>query len=180
MKGTFGLGATIDALDGELPSVVFQWDAETEILSAGMRAVEGSRGLTGSVELEDRKGSVITLGDVARITDSIEEVRSISQLDGETAISLMIRKQSGTNTVAVSDRVQDRLARIQEGLPPGVLPPSITTSTALNKTSGISSMHAGLASPEMFALVEVMPSCKRASMCCTIGLLEILMPTVRL
>ena len=72
------------------------------------------------IVLAYREGSVITLGDVARITDSIEEVRSITQLDGETAISLMIRKQSGTNTVAVSDRVQERLARIQEGLPPGV------------------------------------------------------------
>ena len=61
MKGTFGLGAKIDALDGGLPSVVFQWDAETEILSGMLQGVEGGRGLTGSVELEDRKGSVITL-----------------------------------------------------------------------------------------------------------------------
>jgi HAE1 family hydrophobic/amphiphilic exporter-1 len=72
------------------------------------------------IVLAYRDGAVITLGDVARITDSIEEVRSLTQLDGETSISLMIRKQSGTNTVAVSDRVQERLARIQDGLPPGV------------------------------------------------------------
>ena len=72
------------------------------------------------IVLAYREGSVVTLGDVARITDSIEEVRSQTRLDGETAISLMIRKQSGTNTVTVSDRVQERLARIQEGLPPGI------------------------------------------------------------
>ena len=61
MKGTFGLGAKIAPLDGELPSVVFRWDAETEILSGVLEGVEGGRGLTGSVELEDRKGSVVTL-----------------------------------------------------------------------------------------------------------------------
>jgi HAE1 family hydrophobic/amphiphilic exporter-1 len=72
------------------------------------------------IVLAYRDGAVITLGDVARITDSIEEVRSLTELDGETSISLMIRKQSGTNTVAVSDRVHERLVAIREGLPPGV------------------------------------------------------------
>jgi len=47
VKGTFGLGAKIDPLDGGLPSVVFHWDAETEILSGVLQGVEGSRGLTG-------------------------------------------------------------------------------------------------------------------------------------
>ncbi len=36
---------------------------------------------------------------------------------GENAISMMIRKQSGTNTVEVVDRVMARLDRIKEGLP---------------------------------------------------------------
>jgi len=69
------------------------------------------------IVLAYREGSVVTLGDVARISDAIEEVRSQTRLDGETAISLMIRKQSGTNTVTVVDRVRERLTRIQEALP---------------------------------------------------------------
>jgi HAE1 family hydrophobic/amphiphilic exporter-1 len=72
------------------------------------------------IVLAYREGSVVTLGDIARITDAVEEVRSQTQLDGETAISLQIRKQSGTNTVTVVDRVRARLERIQEALPPGV------------------------------------------------------------
>ena len=51
------------------------------------------------------------------MSDSIEEVRSQTRLDGETAVSLMIRKQSGTNTVAVVDRVLARLERVQAALP---------------------------------------------------------------
>jgi hydrophobic/amphiphilic exporter-1 (mainly G- bacteria), HAE1 family len=71
-------------------------------------------------------GSVITVADVARVSDSNEEVRSQTRLwessmgkdaAGENAISLSIRKQSGTNTVEVVDRVLDRLERIKTTLP---------------------------------------------------------------
>ncbi len=64
-----------------------------------------------------QNGSVVTLGDVARITDANEEVRSQTRLDGENAISMQIRKQSGTNTVTVVDRVLARLEQIQATLP---------------------------------------------------------------
>jgi HAE1 family hydrophobic/amphiphilic exporter-1 len=62
-------------------------------------------------------GSVVRLEDVARTVDTTEEVRSLTTLDGENALSLSIRKQSGTNTVTVVDRVLERLARIQATLP---------------------------------------------------------------
>ena len=69
------------------------------------------------IVLASQNGSVITLGDVAKITDSNEEVRSQTRLDGENAISMSIRKQSGTNTVTVVDRVMARVDRIQATLP---------------------------------------------------------------
>ncbi len=71
-------------------------------------------------------GSVVRLSDVARVTDSNEEVRSQTRLwdasmgpdaPGVNAISLFIRKQSGTNTVAVVDRVLARLDQIKATLP---------------------------------------------------------------
>src|SRR5262249_61781734 len=58
-------------------------------------------------------GSVITFADVGRVQDSVQEIRSASRLNGTAAIGVQIRKQSGTNTVAVVDRVQDRLDQIQ-------------------------------------------------------------------
>jgi HAE1 family hydrophobic/amphiphilic exporter-1 len=69
------------------------------------------------IVLAYREGSVIRVGDVARVTDSIEEARSQTRLDGENAVSLSIRKQTGTNTVEVVDRVLARLERIQASLP---------------------------------------------------------------
>ena len=78
------------------------------------------------IVLAYKDGSVVTVGDVARVTDSNEEVRSQTRLweaemgkdaPGENAISLSIRKQSGTNTIEVVDRVMARLERIKAGLP---------------------------------------------------------------
>jgi hydrophobic/amphiphilic exporter-1 (mainly G- bacteria), HAE1 family len=62
-------------------------------------------------------GSVITFADVGRVQDSVQEVRSATRLSGTPAIGVQVRKQSGTNTVEVVDRVQERLGRIQSQLP---------------------------------------------------------------
>ncbi len=74
MKGIHGLGAKVEPLEGSLPAVEFHWDAETEILSGHMEGLEGRRGLTGSIELEDRKGSVITLDFEAGVLRGVEVV----------------------------------------------------------------------------------------------------------
>jgi HAE1 family hydrophobic/amphiphilic exporter-1 len=65
----------------------------------------------------DAKGSPVRLHDVAAVVDGSEEPRTLSRLNGENAVSLLIRKQSGTNTVAVVDAVKARLAEVQKGLP---------------------------------------------------------------
>jgi HAE1 family hydrophobic/amphiphilic exporter-1 len=65
----------------------------------------------------DAKGSPVRARDVATIRDAEEEPRTLSRLNGASAVSLLIRKQSGTNTVAVVDRIKARLAEVQKGLP---------------------------------------------------------------
>ena len=65
-------------------------------------------------------GSVITFGDIGRVLDTVEEPRSVARLDGRDAVSLMIRKQSGTNTVKVVDDVLARMERIKSTLPPDI------------------------------------------------------------
>jgi len=65
----------------------------------------------------DFKGSPVRLHDVAMVIDAAEEPRTLSRLNGATAVSMLIRKQSGTNTVAVVDAVKARLAEVQKGLP---------------------------------------------------------------
>ncbi|MBE0593983.1 MAG: hypothetical protein IH616_16440 [Gemmatimonadales bacterium] len=54
------LGGEVQNRDGDLPRMAYHWDAETEILS-GSADVVGREGLTGSIELEDDRGAVVTL-----------------------------------------------------------------------------------------------------------------------
>ncbi len=64
-----------------------------------------------------RAGSVVTFADVGRVVDTVQEIRSVATLDGVPSVSLMIRKQSGTNTVEVVDRVLAKIKNIEPTLP---------------------------------------------------------------
>jgi HAE1 family hydrophobic/amphiphilic exporter-1 len=64
-----------------------------------------------------RNGSVVTFADVGRVVDTVQEIRSLGTLDGVPCVSLMIRKQSGTNTVEVVDRVLARVKSIETAIP---------------------------------------------------------------
>ena len=70
--------------------------------------------------LREDAGGVVRVGDVARVEDGEEELTSLASYDGERAVMLSIRKQSGTNTVAVVDAVVKRLEEVKRGLPSGV------------------------------------------------------------
>src|SRR5262249_7580064 len=59
----------------------------------------------------------VKVKDVARGEDGLEEPRGMSRLDGDVAVSLIVQKQSGGNTVAVADAVKARLAKIAPTLP---------------------------------------------------------------
>ena len=64
-------------------------------------------------------GVPITLADIGRVEDGVEEPRSLSRYDGKNAVSLIIRKQSGSNTVAAVEAIQERLVDIRQLLPAG-------------------------------------------------------------
>ncbi|MGH9939962.1 MAG: efflux RND transporter permease subunit, partial [Blastocatellia bacterium] len=65
-----------------------------------------------------RDGYPVKVSDVGRAVDASEEMRTASLLNGQPAVSLLVSKQSGQNTVAVADAVKERLAEIRRTLPP--------------------------------------------------------------
>lgn len=65
----------------------------------------------------NRDGYPIRIKDIGKAEDSFEEPRSITRLDGQNAVSLVVQKQSGSNTVKVVERLQDRLEQILPTLP---------------------------------------------------------------
>jgi hydrophobe/amphiphile efflux-1 (HAE1) family protein len=65
-------------------------------------------------------GAPIRVGDLGRVEDSFAEPRSWNVLEGKEAVTLDVRRQSGTNTVRIIDAVKERLERIRSTLPAGV------------------------------------------------------------
>ena len=78
--------------------------------------------------IANRDGQPVRLEDIGRVEDSVEEPRGLSRLwikaasldaseSANNAVSLIVQKQSGTNTVAVVDAVKRRLGKIKAALP---------------------------------------------------------------
>lgn len=66
--------------------------------------------------IQDR---VYRIGDVAEVEDGLTDVRRIARIDGKQAISISVRKQRGSNEVALAKAVYDKVAKLQETLPKG-------------------------------------------------------------
>ena len=73
----------------------------------------------GDIVVVERAGRVIHLRDVATVEDVMAEERTLSRLNGRRGVALLVRRQSGENTVAVVDAVKQQLAIVRSELPPG-------------------------------------------------------------
>jgi HAE1 family hydrophobic/amphiphilic exporter-1 len=98
----------------------------------GGRVDEGARELTvrtmgriqnpvdfNNVVVATRGNYSVKLSDIGYAEDGAEEQRTSAKLNGQPAVTLVVSKQSGQNTVAVADAVKERLNEIAPTLPPG-------------------------------------------------------------
>jgi len=61
----------------------------------------------------------VKLSDIGYAEDGAEEPRTEARLNGQPAVTLIVTKQSGQNTVAVAEAAKERLQEIQKTLPAG-------------------------------------------------------------
>jgi len=102
----------------EIPGGRITWEGREEGLRTVGRIARAAD--WGDLIVADRKGAPVRVRDIGRAVDGEEEARTLSRLDGKQAVSLLVRKQSGTNTVQVTDRVKARLGEIRRLLPADV------------------------------------------------------------
>jgi hydrophobic/amphiphilic exporter-1 (mainly G- bacteria), HAE1 family len=69
------------------------------------------------ITVATRNGYVVKVADIGYAEDSYEEPRSAARLNGAPAVTLVVAKQSGENTVATADEVRQRLKEISATLP---------------------------------------------------------------
>lgn len=78
--------------------------------------VEAVRNLVVATALD---GSSVRLRDVADVEDGFEELRTRVRVDGREGVVISVYKQSGENTVEVSERVEARLQALRATFPAG-------------------------------------------------------------
>lgn len=64
--------------------------------------------------------NVVRLKDLGYAEESLAEVYRTSRFDGVQALGLGIKKQTGSNAVAVARAVKEKMVEVQEQLPPGM------------------------------------------------------------
>jgi multidrug efflux pump subunit AcrB len=74
----------------------------------------------GDIIVANVNGTPIRVSDIGRVEDSFAEPRTWNMIEGKQAVSLDVRRQSGTNTVKIIDAVKKKLEQIKKTLPAGV------------------------------------------------------------
>ncbi len=74
----------------------------------------------GEIVIVTRNNFPIKIKDVGRVEDGGVEPTTAASLDGVQSVSVAIRKQSGSNTIALIAGVKERMAEIVPTLPPDV------------------------------------------------------------
>ncbi len=73
-----------------------------------------------NVIVANKDGLLIRLSDVATVADTWAEERMLARANGQPSVLIAVQKQSGTNTVAIAEKVKTTMASIQTLLPPDV------------------------------------------------------------
>ena len=96
-------------------------------------------------------GRIVYLHDVARVDDSLEERTQETYIGGEAGAMIIIQKQSGANSVAISEKVMKMLPRLQRNLPSDV-----KIGVIVDTSDNIRNTIASLEETVLYALLFVM------------------------
>lgn len=97
------------------------------------------------------QGRIIYLSDVARIEDSLEERTQHTFNDGKEGAMIIIQKQSGANSVEISDKVMKMLPSLQKNLPSDV-----KIGVIVDTSDNIRNTISALVETVLYALLFVM------------------------
>lgn len=154
-----GLGITVDDLANtiraqnlDMPAGSFE--AGSRELTVKTRGEVKSAEQVGAILLPSARGGV-RVRDVAEVVDGMEEARSSSFLDGKPAISLVVRKQSGSNTVAVAKGIRVALEEIRPQLDKAGAVLSIPTDSSIHIQHSIADVQFDLVFGAALAIIVI-------------------------
>ena len=105
--------ANLNLPKGELANSTTTWSLDTTDQLKGAADYQ-------PLILRYRNGNAVRLSDVARVTDSVENVRNAGLSNGVPAIMVPIFRQPDANIIETVDRVRAILPQMQASLPPTI------------------------------------------------------------
>lgn len=99
-------------------------------------------------------GAMVRVRDVARIIDGVKERRTVTRVNGTEAILLEVRKQSGSNAIAVVDACDKIIEKTQSQLPEGMQVVKVIDSSAYSR-SNMRNMQEALIEGGLLAILVI-------------------------
>jgi multidrug efflux pump len=79
-----------------------------------------------------KNGAPVRLGDVAQVSDSVEDIHNIGLANGKPAVLIIVFRQPGANIIATVDHVRDTLPFLKSSISP-----AIDLSIVLDRTTTV-------------------------------------------
>ena len=67
-----------------------------------------------------RNGAAVFLSDVASVTDSVEDIRTLGLVNGKPAVPVIIFRQPGANIISTVDRIRELLPVLRSSISPAI------------------------------------------------------------
>jgi len=93
------------------------------------------------IPVATRNGYAVTVNDIGLAEDSYEEPRTSSRLNGVPAVTLVVAKQSGENSVSTASEVKQRLTEIRAALPKDVQTQIVADQSVFTEAAVTSIKH---------------------------------------
>ncbi|MDE6463792.1 MAG: efflux RND transporter permease subunit, partial [Muribaculaceae bacterium] len=142
------IGNIIGAENRNIPGGAFDIGSDTYSLRVQGEFSDASE--MNNIVVGNYNGRSIYLRDVARVDDSLEERTQQTYNNGEQGAMIVIQKQSGANSVEISDKVLAMLPTLQERLPSDV-----KLDIIVDTSDNIRNTIASLVETVMYALLFV-------------------------
>ena len=142
------IASLIGAENRNIPGGAF--DIGSDTYSLRVQGEFGSSDEMANIVIGSHEGRSVYLRDVARIDDSLEERTQETYNNGEQGAMIVIQKQSGANSVEISDKVLEMLPTLQKRLPSDV-----KLGVIVDTSDNIRNTIASLVETVMYALLFV-------------------------
>ncbi|OGR07570.1 MAG: hypothetical protein A2341_11815 [Deltaproteobacteria bacterium RIFOXYB12_FULL_58_9] len=88
-----------------------------------------------NLKIFEMAGRAVRVQDIANVEDGLEERRSAALFNGVPAVTMLVKKQSGTNSVEVADRVAEELEGLRATFPDGWKADVVVDGTTFTRAS---------------------------------------------